>query len=1167
VCASRHIDITPDEFGNSVQQIEYGGATAGDVLRTTRRGFRLASGPYIVSLPWYESVFEGTDLSKPAAANTLYCYDSDNDSCSSVPAKGLLTATKSWNEQALQYHSTTYMYDRYGNRTNVTDPNGHTTRIAHDPLFHLYPKSICDALNHCVLQQWDPVIAERSLTIDPNNQRTSFDYDPLGRLITTVFPASGGTHHRAYLDWGDSNRQRVREWDEDGSTDGLWTDHYLDGIGRVWRAVNKGDKAGTAFEQDLAYGDSSPQVYKQSHSYESGQTAPVYEVFAYDAAGRVVQQTHPDQTALRWNYNNDGDKTWVTAIDEASHEHTLYSDVNGRLRQVREHIDNRDLDTTYEYDALDNLVKVTDAAGNVTSSTWDSLGRKLSTTDPDMGHWTYTYDDSGNRLSQTDARRVETRFTYDALDRLKTRQPSWPHGKKTVWRYDETGHGAGIGRLTSITDPVGASCAKKVSERLAYDGMGQVVSMQACIHGHSYRLAFGYDTVGRQQSVTYPRGDKANYLYDAAGRLARIPGYVNSFSYNAAGQLVGAQLANGTQERSTYDPRREWLIGSTVSRGPTLLFQANYQFSPDGLLTSSSSATHKMNFSFAYDDLHRLSSVAGDLSQNFKYDALGNMIANSRVGSYTYPRSGPNGCGAGLACPHPHAVQTAGAEKYTYDANGNMIKRNGQQLRWNAENQLQLITTAKNRAVRYSYDAWGDRVLQERLRNGKVTERTFFFAPYVDDSTSAGLNKYFYAGDRLVARKNSTGTFTYHSDRLGSTRLVTDRTGRPRQRYDYQPFGERVGQPTSTFSNDIRFAGQRIDDLTGLVYMNARFYDPRLARFASADSLVPDPFEPQALNRYAYAYNNPTSYTDPSGHQPEDVEHPPLEVIDPPQRAPKMRFDALTVEGRLPPNLDPTIGAACSKCTFGIATLDSPFYTGPTTAPELPIGSIPPIEHGPMLYAADSSYIPPQPEPMPQIMDPNRGVLPDYQLQMLYGAIREPLVAAMGGSALRLAGMTPRLGLTIMPGLRIGGGAYALSQGNYGDARQLFASAALDLILASEFGAGTPLDELPVYSGGKTQGILATGAEEIELISGQAGPSATMPRGTPGMNGRIKTHVEAHAAAIMRNQGLNRATLYINRIPCSGVTGCNAMLSRMLPQGAQLTVVGPSGFSRVYRGR
>ena len=52
----------------------------------------------------------------------------------------------------------------------------------------------------------------------------------------------------------------------------------------------------------------------------------------------------------------------------------------------------------------------------------------------------------------------------------------------------------------------------------------------------------------------------------------------------------------------------------------------------------------------------------------------------------------------------------------------------------------------------------------------------------------------------------------------------------------------------------------------GLIYMNARYYIPALARFASADTIVPDPANPQAYNRFSYVNNNSLSFTDPSGH-------------------------------------------------------------------------------------------------------------------------------------------------------------------------------------------------------------------------------------------------------------------------------------------------------------
>jgi RHS repeat-associated protein len=59
----------------------------------------------------------------------------------------------------------------------------------------------------------------------------------------------------------------------------------------------------------------------------------------------------------------------------------------------------------------------------------------------------------------------------------------------------------------------------------------------------------------------------------------------------------------------------------------------------------------------------------------------------------------------------------------------------------------------------------------------------------------------------------------------------------------------------------------------GLIYMNARYYVPSLGRFASADTLVPDPTNPQQFNRFSYVLNNPLRFNDPSGHFSEEAIH------------------------------------------------------------------------------------------------------------------------------------------------------------------------------------------------------------------------------------------------------------------------------------------------------
>jgi hypothetical protein len=68
------------------------------------------------------------------------------------------------------------------------------------------------------------------------------------------------------------------------------------------------------------------------------------------------------------------------------------------------------------------------------------------------------------------------------------------------------------------------------------------------------------------------------------------------------------------------------------------------------------------------------------------------------------------------------------------------------------------------------------------------------------------------------------------------------------------------------------------------------------------------------------------------------------------------------------------------------------------------------------------------------------------------------------------------------------------------------------------------------------------------------------------MNGNVKAHVEGHVAALMRHGELKQAELFINRVPCGGVRGCDALLPRMLPEGSELTVRGPGGYVKVYKG-
>jgi RHS repeat-associated protein len=151
-----------------------------------------------------------------------------------------------------------------------------------------------------------------------------------------------------------------------------------------------------------------------------------------------------------------------------------------------------------------------------------------------------------------------------------------------------------------------------------------------------------------------------------------------------------------------------------------------------------------------------------------------------------------------------------------------------------------------------------------------IGSRTTVYARAIYEQTTSGgstmITKYYLAGGQLIALQINGAVRWLATDHLGSTAVTANETGARIAELRYKPWGE------SRYSFDAtptqrRFTGQVLDDAAGgLYFYNARYYDPALGRFASADTIVPQPGNPQSLNRYSYSANNPLRFVDPSGH-------------------------------------------------------------------------------------------------------------------------------------------------------------------------------------------------------------------------------------------------------------------------------------------------------------
>jgi len=106
----------------------------------------------------------------------------------------------------------------------------------------------------------------------------------------------------------------------------------------------------------------------------------------------------------------------------------------------------------------------------------------------------------------------------------------------------------------------------------------------------------------------------------------------------------------------------------------------------------------------------------------------------------------------------------------------------------------------------------------------------------------------------------------YLANHVDSVKVVTDDTGKILSRTEYLPYGETFQQ-----EGEIKFAakynGQALDEESDLYYYNARHYDPEIARFVTADSVIDGATSVKGWNRYMYVGGNPIMYKDPTGHE------------------------------------------------------------------------------------------------------------------------------------------------------------------------------------------------------------------------------------------------------------------------------------------------------------
>jgi RHS repeat-associated protein len=850
-CRRTYVERQFDGYGNVTLEWLYGDEDITGDEKTVSYTYRPNTEHYIVGKPAVIATVKGLSTLDLLTQSLIY-YDGAA-TWDQPPSMGGATQSCNWNNATNSYVCAGTEYDERGNVTAEVDPVGSRTTHEYDPYYHEFVTKTTNALGHTVSSTWDVVCGVKTTVTDPNGQVSTMQYDDLCRP-TRVDTPGGGFEIRSYA-LGLPPAQYVQV-DAAGPNGGgnLWARSYTDGLGREYLRETKGPTEDKTIRVRTDYDVRGRTTARSLPFYYPGGTEYLVTQ-AYDQMDRVTRVTAPDGTFRSTSYflaYNPADPDFVVPLpcqaetDELGHQVRTCKDALGRRVNSSELSTAGEVRTRYQYDAWNHLTRIADVAGNVWTFTYNSLGHKLAATDPDAGTRTYAYDAVGRLTSQTDAKGQTTTYAYDALGR-RTRKSN--AAGVVTWGYDQANTGYhNKGQMTRMDDGAGWAT-------FDHDAAGRPVRVLRAFGTPSahtdYVFTKTYDAGGRLLTTTYPDGETIGPLaYDGIGRLTAIPNYVTLAEYDVQGRLTKQQNANGTVTTRTFSATRPWLASLLTKKGTTTLQNLGLTRDAEGKITAVTSTVANEGWTYAYDDLHRMTQAtntsSSTYSQTFGYDVLGNVTANTRLGAYVYPAAGQ---------PRPHAVSSAGSNTYAYDANGNLTTGAGRSISWNADNLPVTVGTSS-----FVYDGNGARLKKTVGTNPGVTT-LYLSGDY--EVTSGAPTKYVSLAGVLVAKNANGVKYWIHTDHQGSVNVETDSAGALWLRLKYRVYGDLLSKSNTSRAESRGYTGQRQDE-TGLFYLNARYYDPILARFVSPDPTVPTG-RAVGLNRYAYAANDPVNHEDIDG--------------------------------------------------------------------------------------------------------------------------------------------------------------------------------------------------------------------------------------------------------------------------------------------------------------
>jgi YD repeat-containing protein len=256
---------------------------------------------------------------------------------------------------------------------------------------------------------------------------------------------------------------------------------------------------------------------------------------------------------------------------------------------------------------------VTAPNGGVTSYIYDGFGDVIQQISPDSQTTVYHHDADGGLTQKKDARGAIVNYTYDALDRILTASYPADPGENVAYTYDQSGHGFGIGRLTSLADAVGTLSR-------SYDQRGNIVNETRTTSVAPLSTSDAYDAASRIASITYPSGWAVSYTRDIMGRIIAVSAaappsstpitVLSNINYEPFGPANSLTLGNGVIETRSFD--LDYRMKNLVDAGNATLQNLSYGYdAADNVLSITDGVSSANSQTLQYDVLDRLISATG----------------------------------------------------------------------------------------------------------------------------------------------------------------------------------------------------------------------------------------------------------------------------------------------------------------------------------------------------------------------------------------------------------------------------------------------------------------------------------------------------------------------------------------------------------------------------